>query len=56
VLFIKFEARQTPILVSSGLPHPTQQVQIQKKVCQAAITIFAAGCQNRLDEQHGIYF
>jgi hypothetical protein len=30
---------QTAFVVSSGLPHPTQQVQILKKVRQTAITI-----------------
>jgi hypothetical protein len=30
--FVKFELRQTAIIVSSGLPHPTLQVQIFKKV------------------------
>jgi hypothetical protein len=39
ILFFKFEARQTTIIVSSGLPHQTQQVQIFKKVRQTAITI-----------------
>ncbi len=37
---------------SLQLPHPTQQVQILKKVCQTAVTnlLSAAGC--RLDMQH----
>jgi hypothetical protein len=36
--FLKFEACQTAIIVSSGLPHPTEQVQILKKVRQLTIT------------------
>jgi len=32
--FLKFKARQAAILISSGLPHPAQQVQIFKKVCR----------------------
>ncbi len=34
--FVKFEVRQTAILVCR-MPHPTQQVQILKKVRQTAI-------------------
>jgi hypothetical protein len=30
--FFKFEARQTAIIVSSGLSHPTQEVPILKEV------------------------
>jgi hypothetical protein len=29
--FLKFEVRQTAIIVSSGLPHSAKQVQILKK-------------------------
>jgi hypothetical protein len=50
--FLKFEAHRTTIIVSSGLPHPTQPVQILKKLCQTVITISAAGCNTRLDGQH----
>jgi hypothetical protein len=38
-LFFIFEARQRAITVCSGLPQPTKQVQIFKKVDQTAITI-----------------
>jgi hypothetical protein len=48
--FFKFEARQT-IIVSSRLPHPTQQVQILKKWAKL-ILLSAAGCHTRLDRQH----
>jgi hypothetical protein len=37
--FFKIKARQTAITVCSGLPHPTKQVQILKKLRQKAITI-----------------
>jgi hypothetical protein len=37
--FLKFEARQTAIVICSELQHPTQQVKILKKVRQTAITI-----------------
>jgi hypothetical protein len=37
--FFNFKGRQTAIFVSSGLPHPTQQVQILKYVRLTAITI-----------------
>ncbi len=37
--FLKFEARKMTIIVCSRLSHPTQQVQILKKVHQTAITI-----------------
>ncbi len=39
--FFGFEARQTAIIVCSGLPHQTQQVQIQKYVLQKSITIWS---------------
>jgi hypothetical protein len=32
--FAKFEAHQTAIIVSSGLPYPTHQDQIKRKVRQ----------------------
>jgi hypothetical protein len=37
--FLEFEAHQIAVIVSSWLPHLTQQVQIFKKVCQTVITI-----------------
>jgi hypothetical protein len=35
--FLKFEARQTVIVVCSGLPHPTHQIQIKNKLRQTAL-------------------
>ncbi len=37
--FFKFGARQTANIVCRGLPHPTQQVPILKKVHQTAMDI-----------------
>jgi hypothetical protein len=37
--FFKYETCRTAIKVCSGLPHPTQQVKILKKVIQRVITI-----------------
>jgi hypothetical protein len=38
--FLKLESRQTAIIVCSGLPHPTQQVQFLKMCAkQMAILI-----------------
>jgi hypothetical protein len=49
--FLKFEVRQTVIIVSSGLPHLTQQVQIFFK-CAKRPLLSAAGCHTRLHGQH----
>jgi hypothetical protein len=37
--FFEFEGRQTAIIVFSGLPHPTLEIQIIKKMRQMAIII-----------------
>jgi hypothetical protein len=39
MFFFLIEGRQRAIVVSSGLPHPTQQIHIFKQVRQTAITI-----------------
>jgi hypothetical protein len=48
--FLKYEARQKVIIVSSGLysVHPIQEAQIYKKARQTAIKI----CHTRLNGQH----
>jgi hypothetical protein len=58
--FLKFEALKTAIIVGSGLPQLTQQVQIFKKKLPF---LSAAGCHTSMDGQHcplrtyhGIFF
>jgi hypothetical protein len=47
-LFLKFEARQTAIIVSRGLSHPTQEIQI-KKMCGKLPLLSAEGRHTELD-------
>jgi len=60
--FFKFEAHQTAIIVSSGLPHTTQQVLILKKMHQKPF-LSAAGSHTLLNGKlcplgtyHGAFF